>query len=241
VTADPAGQRLPLTALLSQVLVAFTIEFDNEFERQMPHRTTRHGSTAGAGGRRGPWLVSMVMWSNCMQYVPEEGIAVRELARRARITDKSMRLVLTRMGAWWGYLVAEPPHVRPTPAGVASEWAESTLGRLRKSGHVVVGPDPAGTRARVARLTAKGAAAQRAYREHLDVIEQHWSARLGRDRISSLRQVLEGLAGDPAAERPPLLAGLPPCPDGWRASIAAPRTLPHYPLVLHRGGFPDGS
>jgi hypothetical protein len=54
VTADPAGQRLPLTALLSQVLVAFTIEFDNEFERQMPHRTTRHGSTAGAGGRRGP-------------------------------------------------------------------------------------------------------------------------------------------------------------------------------------------
>jgi hypothetical protein len=117
VTADPAGERLPLTALLSQVLVAFTIEFDNEFEQQMPHRTTRHGSTAGPGGRRGPWLVSMVMWSNCMQYVPDEGIAVRELARRARVTDKSMRLVLTRMGSWWGYLVVEPPHVRLTPAG----------------------------------------------------------------------------------------------------------------------------
>jgi hypothetical protein len=29
VTADPAGDRLPLTALLSQVLVAFTIEFDH--------------------------------------------------------------------------------------------------------------------------------------------------------------------------------------------------------------------
>lgn len=360
MTAGPAGERLPLTALLSQVLVAFTIEFDNEFEHQMPHRTTRHGSTAGTGGRRGPWLVSMVMWSNCMQYVPDEGISVRELARRARITDKSMRLVLTRMGSWWGYLVVEPPQVRPTPAGrkaqqvwrpltatienrwldrhgsrligelraslgavasqidvdlpdylpageprlapateagrdaaglalpvllsrvllafaldfnraselplavsanvvrvldeegvrvrdvpgragVASEAAENTLGRLSKSGHVVVGPDPAGTRARVARLTATGAAAQRAYREHLDVIEQHWSARLGRDQMRSLRQVLERLAGDPAAERSPLLAGLQPCPGGWRASIAAPRTLPHYPLVLHRGGFPDGS
>jgi DNA-binding MarR family transcriptional regulator len=366
VTAGPAGEQLPLTALLSQVLVAFTIEFDNEFERQMPHRTTRHGSTAGAGGRRGPWLVSMVMWSNCMQYVPDEGIAVRELARRARITDKSMRLVLTRMGAWWGYLAVEPPHVRPTPAGrqaqqvwrpltamiedrwldrhgsrlagqlraslgalasqidvdlpdylpvgeprlepatepgrdaaglalpvllsrvllafaldfnraaelpipvsanvvrvldeagvrvrdvagragVASEAAENMLGRLHKSGHVVVGPDPAvkgergGGRGRVARLTAKGAAAQRAYLEHLDVIEQHWSARAGRDQVDSLRQVLEHLVGDPAAERPPLLAGLQPYPGGWRASIAAPRTLPHYPLVLHRGGFPDGS
>jgi DNA-binding MarR family transcriptional regulator len=360
VTAGPAGQRLPLTALLSQVLVAFTIEFDNEFEHQMPHRTTRHGSTADAGGRRGPWLVSMVMWSNCMQYIPEEGIAVKDLARRARITDKSMRMVLTRMGAWWGYLVVEPPNVRPKPAGrqaqavwrpltatienrwvdrhgsrligelraslgaaasqidvglpdylpvgeprlepvteagrgtaglalpvllsrvllafalefnrasdlpiavsanvvrvldaagvrvrdvpgragVARETAENTLGRLHRSGHVVVGPDPAGTRARVARLTAKGAAAQRAYREHLDVIEQHWSARLGHDQLRSLRRVLERLAGDPAAERSPLLAGLPPYPDGWRASIAAPRTLPHYPLVLHRGGFPDGS
>jgi DNA-binding MarR family transcriptional regulator len=360
VTADPAGERLPLTALLSQVLVAFTIEFDNEFEHQMPHRTTRHGSTAGPGGRRGPWLVSMVMWSNCMHYVPDEGITVRELARRARITDKSMRLVTTRMGAWWGYLIVEPPQVRPTPAGrkaqqvwrpltatienrwldrhgsrligdlrallgavasqidvdlpdyppageprlepateagrgntglalpvllsrvllalaldfnrapglplpvsanvvrvldeagvrvrdvpgragVASEAAENMLGRLHKSGHVVVGPDPAGTRARVARLTATGAAAQRAYREHLDVIEQDWSARIGGDQVRSLRQVLERLVGDPAVERSPLLAGLQPYPDGWRASIAAPRTLPHYPLVLHRGGFPDGS
>jgi hypothetical protein len=39
--------RLPLSALLSQVLVAFTIECDNEFERQMPHRTSNYGSTAG--------------------------------------------------------------------------------------------------------------------------------------------------------------------------------------------------
>jgi len=45
---------------LSYALVAFTIEFDNEFERQMPHRTTRHRSAARS--RNGPWLVSMVMW-----------------------------------------------------------------------------------------------------------------------------------------------------------------------------------
>ena len=50
---------LPLTALLSQALVAFTIEFENEFERRMPHRTSNYG-----GSRQGPWLVSLVMWSN---------------------------------------------------------------------------------------------------------------------------------------------------------------------------------
>jgi len=37
----PAMRRLPLTALLSQALAAFIIEFDNQFEHRMPHRTAR--------------------------------------------------------------------------------------------------------------------------------------------------------------------------------------------------------
>jgi hypothetical protein len=49
--------QLPLPALLSQVLVAFTIDFDNEFEHQVPHRTTNHGSATGSV----PWLVSRVI------------------------------------------------------------------------------------------------------------------------------------------------------------------------------------
>ena len=40
---------LPLSALLSQVLVAFTIECDNEFEPQMPHRTRRPSGSRAAG------------------------------------------------------------------------------------------------------------------------------------------------------------------------------------------------
>ena len=39
----------------------------------------------------------------------------------------------------------------------------------------------------------------------------------------------------------PLFAGLEPYPDGWRAAVRPPATLPHYPMVLHRGGYPDGS
>jgi len=63
------GDGLPLATLLSPALVAFTIEFDNEAEPQMAHRTTTHGSTHGstAGSHQGPWLVSLAMWENCMR------------------------------------------------------------------------------------------------------------------------------------------------------------------------------
>jgi hypothetical protein len=56
--------------------------------------------------------------------------------------------------------------------------------------------------------------------------------------VTALRRVLEPLvAGDP----PPLYAGLTPHPDNWRARLPRPATLPHYPMTLHRGGYPDGS
>jgi hypothetical protein len=79
---------LPLSALLSHGLVAFTIEFDNEFERQMPHRTTRRGS--GEEGRPGPWLASMVMWLKFMRFIPANGISARELQPLTGLTPKSL-------------------------------------------------------------------------------------------------------------------------------------------------------
>ena len=61
-----AGE-LPLSALLSQAFVAFTIECDNEFEREVPHRTAADRAT----GRRpeGPWLTSIAMWFTCLRFV----------------------------------------------------------------------------------------------------------------------------------------------------------------------------
>lgn len=103
------------------------------------------------------------------------------------------------------------------------------LGFLRKRGIAVVEPGS------VARLTPKGLEAQDAYRRLLGIVEERWQARFGKDAILTLRELLERLAGEP------LLRGLEPYPDGWRASVRKPETLPHYPMVLHRGGFPDGS
>lgn len=117
-----AGADAALPTLLSQAFVSFTIEFDNEFEHRMPHRTTGHGSTPGADHT--PWLVSMAMWAGCMALVPERGIRAGDLRPATRLTAGGLTTLLTRMSRWWGYLVVEPEgrsradwRVRPSAAG----------------------------------------------------------------------------------------------------------------------------
>jgi DNA-binding MarR family transcriptional regulator len=136
---------MPLPTLLSQVLVAYTIEFDNEFEHQMPHRTTRGPA---ASGRRGPWLVSQAMWSNFMRFVDPDGTPLTHLAEAVRLTNLAG---LRR----WGYVTVDrSAHgadvVRPTRAGLRAQqvwtpleaaierrWCErfgaAAVGRLRQA------------------------------------------------------------------------------------------------------------
>jgi hypothetical protein len=359
MNAVRAPLHLPLPALLSQVLVAFTIEFDNEFEHQVPHRTTNHGATPGS--RHVPWLVSRVMWSNFMRFVDEQGTTIRELQLRLRMPAKNMRIWVTRMSEWWGYIVVEkriPPDavVVPTPGGrkaiqvwrtlenlIEKRWRDRLGGdpvdRLHERLSTIVGqidsdlpdslpilgyglfssaPEPAeaavstrlslpsllsrvllwfaiefergsevslaisanvlrlvgeeGTAVRdlprmaavskeaiamsvsflskrgyaasggkLLLLTSKGRSAQETYRQRVWAIEERWQAQFGSSAIGHLRESLEDLVGDPAAQRSPLFGGLDPYPDGWRASVPKPEGLPHYPMILHRGGFPDGS
>jgi len=121
----PANARLPLPTLLSQALVAFIIEFDNEFEHLTPHQTTNFGSTPGA-----PWLVSMVMWSRFLRHIPDEGITVGELRLRARTTQKELEQWLTRLSKWWGYVVVEAAQ----PKGSSIRAKEDALVRPRAGG-----------------------------------------------------------------------------------------------------------
>src|SRR4029453_15481768 len=69
-----------LPTALSQALIAFTIEFDNEFAHRIEHHT---GNKAGGG----VWLTSMVMWSNFMRLIPAGGVALRAVAGNGRITN----------------------------------------------------------------------------------------------------------------------------------------------------------
>jgi DNA-binding MarR family transcriptional regulator len=129
----------------------------------------------------------------------------------------------------------------PFAAGVSSEATSMALRLLTKTGHVVV-------ETKVARLTPKGRDAQEAVRLLHDEVEKRWNARFGAAEVRRLRTALDGVL----EQRDELSQGLKPHPDGWRASkryveqtnavIADPLgRLPHYPMVLHRGGWPDGS
>jgi DNA-binding MarR family transcriptional regulator len=368
---------LPLPTLLSQMLVAYTIEFDNEFERQMPHRTTDAGGPAHA-----PWLVSLVMYANFMRFIPDEGITVRELYMRSGLEKKALQTWLKRMAGWWGYLTLHPPAdgkpappadwiVRPSPgglralqvwrplfatieerwrqrfgekvidglrssfgavgdqlqtglpeylsilgvvwagwfaeapkpgrgiyaaekqsavvpvsallswtlmaftldferesdlslaigsnlvrvlddtgipvrdlprlSGVSKEAIKMMLGFLTKHRFVAIEADLVAGRIKVVRLTAKGIEAQQAFGLRLALTEKDWRKRFGDEAIGRLRTALEAVVIDAGGGPSPLMERLMLHPEGWRASRSVPETLPHYPLVLHRGGFPDGS
>jgi len=128
----------------------------------------------------------------------------------------------------------------PGRSGVSKEAISMALGVLTKAGLVELGPSPGEGRGKAVRLTALGKAAQVANATRLASIEEAWRVRVGIDAIAGLRASLEGLI-EPATERSPLFRGLEPHPDGWRASVPRPATLPYFPMVLHRGGYPDGS
>jgi DNA-binding MarR family transcriptional regulator len=130
----------------------------------------------------------------------------------------------------------------PRLTGVSKEANSMSVGFLERHGCVVVEPDPSANRGRVVRLTTKGRKAQDKYRRVLDMTEQHWATRFGGEVVADLRGSLERLVGaGPGARRSVLMKGMEPYPEGWRALVRQPETLPHYPMVLHRGGYPDGS
>jgi DNA-binding MarR family transcriptional regulator len=376
---DPTNMRVvapsqPLPTLLSQALVAHTIELDNEAEHRLPHRTTRHRDPDTEPS--GPWLVSFAVWANVLQYIDDDGTSVAELRARAR-TGELLLNGLTR----WGYVAVTAPegqplrnpaqdgavvHLRkagrlgrevwpPLPALIDDRWrtrlggtvvtrleaalrtlfdelpvdppasipvihpaqggrtdpllrrqqtartvpprgALSTLlsgvllaftadfeararislpisatslrvlGRagtrvgdlprltgvsreanamctawLERHGCAVMEPDATARRGKVVRLTPKGDAAQRKYRRVLGATEESWRVRSGTGAVDELRAALEVVVGDGTYAASPLAPGLVPYPEGWRARVRRPDTLPHHPMVLHRGGYPDGS
>jgi methyltransferase (TIGR00027 family) len=372
---ERAGQApgpLSVSALLSQALVALTIELDNEAEHRSPHRTTSHGISSQGDG---PWLVSLAMFENCLRFVTGEPITAGELVTLARTGTNldGMRR--------WGYITIDgtarkthqgrpgpgtvlratarglrarqvwqplpglverrweerygadqiaglrrcleaiagqldpglpdvlpilghalfsrgpdpalPPRPRepdvatlPLPAllsrallafaleyeasselslaaaanllrvlgpegtrlrdlplltGVSKEAVSWAMGVLLRASLAVEEPDPAASRGKAARLTPAGLRAQRLHLELLGTVEGRWQQRFGREVVGALRQSLEALAVGADGQPPPLFQALEPYPDNWRASVRPPRTLPYYPMVLHRGGYPDGS
>jgi hypothetical protein len=117
----------------------------------------------------------------------------------------------------------------PLLSGVSKESIAVAIGCLRKKQFAVVEPGP------VIRLTPRGVKAQADYRRRIALVENSWKQRYGSETVSALYEALQPFTTEA------LFRGLEPYPDGWRASIRRPKVLPDFPMVLHRGGYPDGS
>ena len=129
----------------------------------------------------------------------------------------------------------------PRITGVSKEAINMAMGILRKAELAVIEKEDSASRSNVVCATPRGLRVKEVYRRRLIAIEERWTARFGNVAIRALRASLELLVGSSVTGRSPLFLGLEPYPDSWRARVPKPETLPHFPMVLHRGGYPDGS
>lgn len=163
-----------MLALLSQALVAYTIEVDNEVERRMPHFTLKYGSSNPGFGS--PWLISSAFWFNFLRYAGHGMTPVSELATRsgypeARVT--SAVAGLTR----WGYVLHHPDPNDGRPKPPKRDW--------------VVTP------------TTNGKRWHEAFPEVIADVETAWTNRHDADAMSALRAALTAaVEGDGASSAP---------------------------------------
>jgi hypothetical protein len=126
---------------------------------------------------------------------------------------------------------AIPVRDLPSLTGVSKEAARWALGILVRGGLAVSEPS-ARARGQSVRLTERGLSAKSGYGRHLAATEAQWRARFGGATIDSLKLGLAEIS-------PRLAEGTVAPSTGWRARLRRP--LPHHPMVLHRGGYPDGA
>jgi DNA-binding MarR family transcriptional regulator len=186
VRGAPGAVAEDLAALLSQALLSFTLEYEEES------------------------ALSLAMSADVVRVLSADGIPVRDL---------------------------------PALSGVSKEAITAAVGFLQRHGYAVVEPDPA-SRSKLVRLTEQGLAAQAQHARLAKAVERRWRKRLGGDFDRLAKALITGRQ---------LALGLQPYQDGWRAArnpyrartqamLADPvSALPPYPMVLHRGGYPDGS
>jgi hypothetical protein len=155
--------------------------------------------------------LSLPLAENVVRTLDETGVDVRELPLAAAISPEAVRMSLT-------YLTRHG-------------YAEGT---------------------KVVRRTEAGRAAADVTRATQAGVERVWEERLGRASLDRLRAAMQAILDQREGEHSRLALGLEPHQGGWRASgrylpytqamLANPATgLPRHPMVLHRGGWPDGS
>jgi DNA-binding MarR family transcriptional regulator len=165
------------------------------------------------------WKISLPVSANCLRLLSEKAVRIADL---------------------------------PRLSGLAKEGVAFATGWLARSGYAAIEADTMTGKGKVIRLRARGLAAKQEYSQHLALVEERWRERFGEQEIAALRESLLAVLQKTDGKQSLLAQGLKPYPDGWRARkpyvsrtlafIDNPAgSLPHFPMVLHRGGYPDGS
>ena len=234
-----AGEVADLRAVLS----TFVTRIDRALPRYLPvsgvaredltHLPSRDGVVADLDLAA---LLSQVLLAFTMDFESESRLSLALGANVLRVLDEA------------GVRVRDVP----LRTGVSKEAVSVSLGFLERVDCAIIAPDPTASRVKVARLTPKGRAAQAKCRRLLAQTDERWVTRYGRADVDRLRSALTAVLSAKVGDHSKLAEGLAPYDDGWRAHppyanltkamLADPlAVLPHYPMVSHRGGFPDGS
>ena len=143
----------PLSVLLSQILVAYTVELDNAFELGM--------SRAGFPGAR----LSLVVWTNLMRFIPEGGISVRDLQTTSSSSDDRSNLQLGCLERWGFIYFQQDSRLRGPPETRRDGWGS---GRGIKATWV-------------AHLARRGRLAAGIWPKAWPEVERRWRQRFGPD------------------------------------------------------------
>lgn len=162
-----------------------------------------------------------------------------DIERNAELSLPVSVIVLRLLGA-------DPTPVRDLPllTGVSKEAISLVLGVLENQAAVSVESQPTG-RGKVARIAPRGAELRQEVRARTVEVERAWAERCG--GVDAVEAAVDALHDDTF-----LRPALEPAATGWRsqkpyaartaAYVGSPAAaLPHHPIVLHRGGWPDGS
>ena len=120
----PSAAQKPFSALLSQILVAYTVELDCEFERRLL-------KTPNRGAR-----LSLAIWLNLLRFLAHESASVRTLASHALAAEEQIKHQLGCLERW-GFILLQPGKRVGYGSGraIRADWPV----RLTASGEAAVG------------------------------------------------------------------------------------------------------
>jgi hypothetical protein len=165
-----------------------------------------------------PALLSKVLLAFALDFERESEVSLAISANILRlISDEGIR-----------------PRDLPQMSGISKEAIAMAAGFLKRHDYATEEPESPGSRTKLLKLTPNGPYTPGRHRKALAQAVRQRNHR-GAPRITGKADRRIHSREVPTLSRPE------PYPEGWRASIPRPTRLPHFPAVLHRGGFPDGS